>query len=229
MLKPSCTENESVRRRKQKWARTHAPSEQWRHRLLQSCMQRMKDTRTRTLDERRKARARIVAEETHRLQDAAFLSDSMDIQNQGCINNVHGQAELLCLLEDLDAMLEAERREHDGGVNVIESLVREADDDVAELIGFHEAMASSDGIMCPVCCNACLQVLNKSVSCSCGLFVDCRLYEDVTLSMVRDRLAQTLNEHHNECTRRLKFQMRYMPRQHLWAGCQACPFDCVVL
>lgn len=87
----------------------------------------MKDTRTRTLGETRKARARIVAEETHRLQGVGGPSECQNIRNQGCNDNVHGQAELLCLLEDLDSILEAERRDQDDGIQVIETLVKEAD------------------------------------------------------------------------------------------------------
>lgn len=202
----------------------------------------MKDTRTRTQDERRAARARIVQEEASRLQAAAQQSTGTSDGNGNGNGNDHGDRadnahdrdELLALLEDMDCVLEAEKRQTDDHLQrLAETFARDVEDDMqndlAELVKFQETISSPDDVLCPLCCHASLTVCNGRISCACGLCVDCYSNNNVTLTCVRDRLAQVLGEHHHVCAQRLMFQMRHLPRKHLWAGCQVCRYDSVVL
>lgn len=201
-------ENMSARRRAHKWARTHAQSEQWRERLLKNCLQRMQDTRATTMDERRRVRMQIVAEETVRLREGQVISSKDD------------QAELVALLEE----------ESDSNLqHLLDSLVRDTDEDVVELVTVQESMAQDDVVLCPVCCKGRLLVSAGDIGCSCGLHVDCGTCDNVTLPMVSERLAQVVKEHNASCASKLGFGVRNTFGTFLWACCATCRFDCVVL
>lgn len=218
----------SVTRRAHKWARTHAPSDQWRQRLLKSCVQRMKATREASLSERRKARMRIVEEETRRLRSGN--SHHCELVTESPSGSAFEEAELLALLEDLDSAAAAEQREADEYLQeVFESLTRDANDDVAELIDFHEMASTEDAVLCPVCCNGCLQIHNGCLSCRCGLRAECGAYDNVTPSILRERLAEVISDHSARCPHRLVFEMRLAPGSSLWAKCETCIMECRIV
>lgn len=217
----------SVTRRAHKWARTHAPSDQWRQRLLKSCVQRMKATRETSLSERRKARMRIVEEETRRLRGGH--RESYEVTSEPPSGSAADEAELLALLEDLDSASAAEQREADNYLQeLFESLTRDANDDVAELMDFHEMASSEDALLCPVCSNGFVQVHNGGLYCKCGLRAESGTCGNVTLSLLRERLAQLIYEHSARCPHRLVFETRQTSGRFMWAKCEACSTDCMV-
>lgn len=216
----------SVKRRADKWARTHAPSKEWRERLLRTCLERMKTARTATLQDRRKERMRIVLEETARIRPAQPEPTSERLER-----DTADERELLALLEDWETLIEAEKKEKDERLhNTLESVTKEADDDVAELVHFHQTIDNSaDDLLCPVCANGHLAFCEGRILCPCGLQLDCGTCDNVTMPMVRERLAQVVQQHGTQCSRRLYFAVRNTFGQFLWACCTHCRFDIVVL
>lgn len=215
----------SLTRRTNKWARVQAPSEQWRQRLLKSCLQRFKTSRATSQDERRQARLRIIAEETHR----------------HCVPTGNEQAELAALFDDLEDALSAEREADAGLQQLMEMLQREADEDVEELMDFHERAVRSRGraegmdelaeemVLCPMCSQRDIHVEGGVVSCECGMKVECGTCDNITLPMVRERLGAVMGLHGATCVQRLQFSVQHTFGNFLWARCSACSFECVVL
>lgn len=230
-----------------KWARTHGPSDQWRQRLLRNCLQRMKESRSADLAERRKERMRIVEEETkrwHPTANSTLVSIQNGRDNNRCTGNGHAsmegdQEELVAILEDLDHALQTERmeqqRESDDAVReVLECVIREIDDDVAQLVDMHEGLSLTpvqrdDFVLCPVCNRSGLMLQSGTLYCACGLRVDCGTEGNLTLAVVRNRLSETLTKHQLCCSGRLGFGVRQTFGSFLWASCATCRFESVVL
>lgn len=243
------------RARVDKWARTHAPSDQWRQRLLRSCLERMKVARSTSIDERRKQRIQIVAEESSRLQrtDEVLIhcnpvqKNTMNVGSDAKVGE--DQEDLLVLLEDLDHMmqkeqLEEQREENSAIEDILDSLVHEIDQDIAHLVSLHSssntvACNHDNYVLCPICNNAGLAVYNRQICCICGLRVDYTAEDGDILSIVRDRLAHLLMLHSMNCQHRLMFNVRentpgcnstvgtsqWPTSRTLWASCQNCRFE----
>lgn len=230
-----------------KWARTHGPSEQWRQRLLRTCLQRMKESRAANVCERRKERMRIVEEETKRLHPTTTGAHTGTATGHNPYLNKpeiemsveDDQEELLAVLEDLDQSLQTERleqqREADDAVrDMLEQLIREVDDDVAHLVDLHESSGmgqshQDDFVLCPVCNRSGLVLHNGTLRCACGIQIDCGTEGNVTPAMVRDRLGEVLAQHQAHCTGRLGFGVKQTFGSFLWAVCATCKFECVAL
>ncbi|KAI0557756.1 RPA-interacting protein [Gracilaria domingensis] len=209
-------------RRPYKWKRTMAPPEEWRQRLLKQCLHRIKCDRENELRNRRKGRMRIIEEEVARLRpQEEFLSED----------------DLEALIADLEAAMDAERREAERNlieaeekmIQDFERLGREQAEFDTELFAFHEQNDAADAaqVLCPVCERGKLHVREGVVFCRCGVRIDGGTCDNLTTDIVKERLEQVFAKHAN-CGSSPKFDVRHNFGTFLWAHCR-CGDDLIVL
>lgn len=202
-----------------------APSAAWRERLLQTCMARVKAEREAQIASTRSRRYAILTQEASTLRDLDRKPPELST------------TELNALIEELEAALDAERREaEERMLREQQMLIAESDEEMRELLRMHRRVgdgAKEGEVLCPVCSVDRLNVREGVVFCRCGLRLDGGTYDNLTLEMVRERLLEVIEEHAGRgCARRRpptfscreKFGFTFMH-----AFCDACDLDCIVL
>lgn len=191
-------------RRLHKWARVHAPTDQWRQRLLKSCITRMKNNRCAEHDQRRKLRVKLVTENHENL-------------------NAQDQNELLELLEEID------RAENQQMEQIFQSLQLHDDQHIDHLLSNNK----TDGVLCPVCSAGCLELVKGVLGCrGCGLRIECKGCRDgLGVDMVRERLCDVYSAHGDSlCQGNLVFDVRRQDfGEFMWASCDSCKHECIVV
>lgn len=211
--------------RRHKWSRTHAPSAGWRGRLLRNCLARVKEEREASVSCARARRFAILAQEASQLRDVDQHPPELSTE------------EISMLIDELEAALEAERREDEQrAIREHQMFLAERDAEVRELVNFHSRFGEGPrpwDVLCPVCSVNMLHVQHGVVFCACGLRLDGGTYDNLTLDVVRERLGQVIEEHtRRDCprnksptfSRRERFGFTFMH-----AHCDACELDCIVL
>lgn len=211
--------------RRHKWSRTQAPCAEWRKRLLQNCVARVKAEREETVSSARARRLAILAEEASHLRNAG--NRALELSSD----------EINTLVADLEEAITKERRAaEEAAIREHRQSLAETDADLRELVAFHtrfEGVSTSSAVFCPLCTRDVLQVRHGVLFCSCGLRLDGGTYDNLTLDVVRARLAQVLDEHSKRiccqkgapsfsCHERFGFTFMH-------ARCDSCRMDSIVL
>lgn len=211
--------------RRHRWSRTRAPSAGWRERLLQKCMERVKAGREAAVALSRQQRYAILAQEAAGLRDVDRRPPALTT------------GEVNALIDELEAALDAERREAEQrALRDHQRAAAERDADVRELLDFHRRCgdgAAPGEVLCPVCSRDVLHVQHGVVFCRCGLRLDGGTNDNLTLELVRERLLEVIEEHaKGSCPRRRAPTFSCKDRfgfTFMHAYCDACDLDCIVL
>lgn len=211
--------------RRHKWSRTRAPCAEWRQRLLQNCVARAKVERENLISSARAKRFAILREEATFLRELGHRPPELSFD------------EINTLVEELEEALDKERRSaEEHAMQEHQRLLADTDADVRELVAFHtrfQEVSTSSNVLCPVCARNILHVQHGVVFCSCGLRLDGGTYDNLTLDVVRARLAQVFEEHATRpCSKsgpptfscRERFGFTFMHAQ-----CETCGMDSIVL
>lgn len=232
MLGASADGSPSGPGRRRTWGRTQAPSDGWRERLLRRCVARVKAGRDGAVGDARRRRTAVLQE----CRDADDPWDALGDPDEEPRSLT--ESDVCALLEDLEAALDAEhRREEARELDEYERTLEEQDADIAELVAFQDRLRiSSDdesSVLCPMCAKDRVHVRNGVVFCSCGLRLDGGTMDNITLDMVRERLAEVITAHGaSECTasHAPMFEQRDLfGFSFLYATCKNCKLDYVAL
>lgn len=174
---------------------------------------------------------------------SALLEDDADLDDDAAWAGDFDDADVAALsdeqiaklLAEIEAGIEADRRADERAA--LEAADKAAADEVEELLAFRAASMSIAGddpaefLLCPVCSNSGMLVRNGVLFCSCGVRFDAGATENVTLDMVRERLAKVFANHATRnCMHPLRFEMRKrFDFTFMHAGCPHCGMDEIVL
>jgi hypothetical protein len=150
------------------------------------------------------------------------------------------ESELDVLVADLEAAIELERRREDEEFLVAAAnelyVTSQADDDadVRELTNFESQLvldASEMFVLCPCCEKSRLFVRCGTVFCGCGLRINGGSTDNITLDMVRSRLASLLEAHSlRDCRSKPVFSQKdvlSLGFNFLHVNCQSCDLDAI--
>jgi Replication protein A interacting C-terminal len=150
------------------------------------------------------------------------------------------EGELDALVADLEAAIEAERREEEEEILVAAAnelyVTSQADDDadVDELARFQSQIdldTAQPFVLCPMCERNRLFVRHGTVFCGCGLRINGGTTDNITLDMVHSRLAGVLDEHSSRgCRQKPMFSQRdvlSMGFTFLHVNCNRCEWDAI--
>jgi Replication protein A interacting C-terminal len=150
------------------------------------------------------------------------------------------EGELDALVADLEAAIESERRKEEEEILVAAAnelyVTSQADDDadVDELARFQSQLdldTAQPFVLCPICERNRLFVRHGTVFCACGLRIIGGTTDNITLDMVRSRLAGVLDEHFSRgCRQKPMFSQRdvlSMGFTFLHVNCPRCEWDAI--
>lgn len=176
----------------------------WRARIVSRCLSSGEAARAELRDDARRRRRAVISEmrmEEHVREEGIGREVSM---GEGDDWEDVGDAEIDRLVFELEQELERERMAMEE-----EALVRAAEemsvscgeeavaDAKAEAEAESDVWGMGDGgiVICPVCGRGKLGVMHGSVFCKCGIRVNGGAENNITLEMVRERLAGVYSEH----------------------------------
>jgi hypothetical protein len=150
------------------------------------------------------------------------------------------ESELDALVADLEAAIDLERRREDEEFLVAAAnelyVTSQADDDadVHELMTFESQLVldtSQMFVLCPCCEKNRLFVRCGTVFCGCGLRINGGSTDNITLDMVRSRLASLLDAHSlQDCSSKPVFSQKdvlSLGFNFLHVNCKSCDLDAI--
>lgn len=202
--------------------RMHAPSEAWRKAFLARCALRFKESRAQTISACRHKRL----SESKQLRDAVF--GEVELDRRGGVKMLTMEEEEELILE-LQAMLDEERKKEEE--QVLERAEKEDDEEIEELVRWQERLKIGEegvGVLCPLCEKNRLRMNKSTVFCRCGVRLSAGTKDQLTEDIVRQRLADLLEEHRKKCREKPVFEMRNdYGFEFLHMRCRACNDDLI--